>query len=222
MAAAVVMAAVSIAVADQARRAQNNGIDAQIAATEEAAAWNAAISRGDAEVARRSAFNIAVQGNRDMALKIAQYKQMKAGIKSGYATRGVAVNTGSALNQQEETLRAVSKDMNIIAYNAKVQMSKALNEADRYELMAEAGLMQASNQAHAYEEAASASAKNIMTQGYMNAFNSLVSAYNKGTFSGLFNNTSTATTITPGITAGTTSFMPSGAAAPTGYHWGAH
>jgi hypothetical protein len=163
-----------------------DAMDAQNAYNAKIAAENAAISRRDADVARRAAHNITVAGNQDLALKVNQIKRLKSQTKSGFAARGVAVNTGSALNQQLATTEAVQNDMKVIAYNTKKNQMKALSAAERYEMLAAAGLRGAADQAQAYEEAAKVKADNIWTQGVMGAANTLADFYNKGMFDNMF------------------------------------
>jgi hypothetical protein len=193
-----------------------DAMDAQNAANAASAAENAKISRYDASVAKRSAKNITISGNHDLALKVNQIKRLKAQTKSGFAGRGVAVNTGSALNQQESTMKAIQNDMKTIAYNTRKQQMKALSAAERYEMLAAAGLRGAADQAQAYEEAAKAKDRNAWTETMVNAATTIADYYQKGAFDDMFTST-----INPGVTAGTTSFMASGSAAPAGYHWGA-
>jgi hypothetical protein len=184
--------------------AAGDAADAQAALNAKQAAENAKISREDARVARETAKNITQAGNHDLAIRVNQLKRLKAQTKAGYASRGVAVNTGSALNQQQATTDAVIKDMNTVARNTRSQQQKALSAADRYEMLAEAGLRGAADQAAAYQEAASAQKQNIWASGIMNAAGSIASYYGGGSSSG------------------SGAFFADGSAAPTGYYWGAH
>jgi expansin (peptidoglycan-binding protein) len=180
----------------------DDALDAQNAYNEKMAAENAKISREDARIARETAKSITIAGNQELALKINQIKRLKSQTKSGYASRGVAVNTGSALNQQESTLDAIHKDMKVIAFNTRKQQRKALSAASRYEMLADAGLRGAADQARAYEEALSAQKTNLWTETGVGAITSIAKMYNQGVFDDLFNTASITAPTSANVNAG--------------------
>lgn len=168
----------------EAESQQERLLNAQNAANEKIAEQNAAITRMDAEAARGVARNIAIQGNNDLALKMIELKALRSQIKQGYASRGVAVNTGSALNQQVTTQKAIARDMNVISYNARVKAEQAMSEADKYEAMAEAGILNMNNQALAIENAYSNMGQGQTAATIIGGISDLAQA---GTFNSLFN-----------------------------------
>lgn len=134
---------------------------------------NAKLSRYDADVARESALQIRNRTERNKELYYQQMDRTLASQKNAFANRGVIVGTGSPLDIQVETARAMTRDAEIMVNNGNTAMKQALSLADRYEMLAEAGLREAAGAAYLIREQADMAADNIRWDRYSTGISNL-------------------------------------------------
>ena len=135
--------------------------DDQAAANAAAAKANAKISRYDASVARKNAVALKKRSEEEFVLHIRNIDRIIGAQKVGYASRGVRVGTGTALDVQVRTAYEGGKDAETIIYNGRTASAEANSLSKRYLMLAKSGLRDAAAQSALITSAASSAASNM-------------------------------------------------------------
>lgn len=151
----------------QSDAADDYGRDAA-AATKAAAEANANISRYDASVAEKTAASIKFRTEEEIRQQLETVDLVLSKQRTGYSKRGVVASTGTALDVQVETFKKGMQDLQMIKYNGKTAEQEAKSLAERYRMLADAGLRDSAAQASLIESAWSQRADNIQTSGWAN------------------------------------------------------
>lgn len=128
----------------------------------EAAANNAEISHYDAGVAMEAAQRLRIKSERDFSLQWQNLEKLLAGQSVAFAARGVRVGEGTPLDVMAETGRAGMTDAMIVYNENRTAAEREESLARRYNMLADKGLREASNEAYAIEDAANQKSENIL------------------------------------------------------------
>jgi len=138
---------------------------------------NAKLSRYDAEVAREHALNLRNQTERNKELYYINLDKLLGKQKNAFADRGVIVGTGTPLDVQVQSARAMARDAEIMVNNGNTAIEQARSLATRYEMLAEAGLREGAGAASLIRTQADNAADNIRWERYASG---LTSTYDMG------------------------------------------
>jgi hypothetical protein len=156
---------------------------AQAKEYERVARANAKLSMFDAEVARLGALSAEAKADYVAGQTYEKAKQILATQTTRYAKSGVAVKTGTPLDVERETAKQAASEIAMIKYNGQTSKQQALALAERYKMLAEAGLREGNAQASLAQMAGADRAEMYQWQNISGLFQN---TYSLGKDSGWF------------------------------------
>lgn len=133
---------------------REDAYEKQAKEAEKAAAENAKISLYDAKVAEKDAAMVEVAYGNKLEQQMKAVDRVLGTARARLAKSGVALGKGSALDIEVQIAREGAKDTELLAYEGKTKAQRARSLAERYRMLAKAGLREGAAQASLLENAA--------------------------------------------------------------------